>query len=131
MHGQQNVKISYEKFVFPELMASRLGNCSRNDPQHRRKCISSYCNIPHSTYSLFLLRLSWRNLCFISVCFMHRTLVTFLEFEHRFLNGKKQNSSSEDPFSASKISPPVLIYSVFVLKVWYCEVWNARAAILT
>ena len=117
--------------MFPELMVPRLGNCSRNDPDHRRKCFLSYCNISHSTYNLFLLRLSWRNLCFISVCFMHHTLVTFLEFEHGFLNDKEQNSSSEDHLSASNVSLPVLIYLILLLKVWYCEVWNARVAIFT
>jgi hypothetical protein len=85
----------------------------------------------HSRYNLFLLRLSWRNLCFISACFTHRTLVCFLECEHSFLNDKEQNSSSEDHLSASKFSPPVLINLIFLLKVWYCELWNAHMAILT
>jgi hypothetical protein len=109
-------------------MGTQLGNCSRSDPQHRSKCISRYGNISHRTYNLFLW-LSWRNLCFISVCLMHRTLVTFLESEQSFLNDEEQNSS--DHLSASKVSPPVLINLIFLLKVWYCEVWNTRVAILT
>jgi hypothetical protein len=70
-----------------------------------------------TTYNLLLLRLSWRNLCFISVYFMHHTLVSFLESEHTFLNDKEQNSSSEDHLSASKVSPPVLINLIFRLMV--------------
>jgi hypothetical protein len=55
--------------------------------------------------------------------------VTFLKFEQSFLNDKEQNSSNH--FLASKVSPLVLINVIFLLKVWYCEVWNTHAAILT